>query len=34
VHSCFGCVYICMKVWDPLELELQEVMSGHVDAEI
>ena len=33
VHLCFACIYVCVRVSDPLELELQTVVSCHVSAE-
>ena len=30
--SVFACMYICVRVLDPLELELQTVVSCHVVA--
>ena len=27
VHWCFACMYVCVRVWDPLELELLTVVS-------
>jgi hypothetical protein len=32
VHCCFSCTYVCMRVSDLLELELQRVESCHVGA--
>ena len=32
VHLWFACMYACVRVPDPLELELQTVVSYHVDA--
>jgi hypothetical protein len=30
VHWCFACVYVCVRVSGPLELELQTVANHHV----
>jgi hypothetical protein len=32
VHWCVVCMYICVRVLDPLELELLTVVSRHVGA--
>lgn len=32
VHSYFAGTYVCVKVLDPLKLELQAVVSYHVSA--
>ena len=32
VHWCFACMYVCVRVSDSLELELQTVVSFHVCA--
>ena len=32
VHWCLACMYVCVRVLDPLVLELQTVVSCHVDA--
>ena len=32
VHWCFACMYVCGRLSNPLELELQMVMSCHVGA--
>jgi hypothetical protein len=32
IYWCFACVYICVRESDPLELELQMVVSCHVVA--
>jgi hypothetical protein len=32
-RRCFVCMFICVSVLDPVELELQTVMSCHVGAE-
>lgn len=33
VHWCFGCMNACVKLSGPLELELQTIVSYHVDDE-
>jgi hypothetical protein len=30
VHPFFACIYVCVEVSNPLELELQMVVSCHV----
>lgn len=32
VHWCFVCMYVCVRVPDPLELELETVLSSSVGA--
>ena len=32
MHWCFACMYICVRVLDLLELELQTVVNCHVGA--
>jgi hypothetical protein len=32
VHWCFACMYVCVRVLDTLELDLQTVVSCHVGA--
>ena len=32
-YWCPTCIYVCVRVADPLELELQTVVSYHVGAE-
>jgi hypothetical protein len=33
MYWCFACVYVCVRVLDPLELEPQAVVNSHVGAE-
>ena len=30
VHWCIACMYVCVRVSDPLEMELQRVVSYHM----
>ena len=32
LHWCFACMYVSVRVSDPLEPELWMFVSGHVDA--
>ena len=32
MNWCFACMYVCVRVLDPLELEIQTVVSCHVGA--
>jgi hypothetical protein len=31
VHQCFAYLYLCVRVLDPLELELQTLVSCHAE---
>ena len=32
VHWCFACMFVCVRVLDPLELKLQALVSCHIGA--